>query len=87
MVKKERYVRPVIEVITGAETQMLAGSTGVSDKMAGDKDNTSGTGSNPTSSTGEANGNLNGGIAGKIFGAKGWAPVGMDVLDSLNASW
>ena len=86
MKKKERYVRPFIVVITeDTECHLLAGSPPPSDVnsgVAGLRDPTTGTncGSRTSgSSTGEATGHS--GIGTKF--AKGWTPVGMDVLDSL----
>lgn len=72
-------------MITGVQTGLLAGSIGTDpSKMAGQKDNTTGRGTNPTSSSTDANGNIYGGsIVGGEFAAKGWVPVATNVLDSL----
>ena len=86
MKKKERYVRPFIVVITeDTECHLLAGSPPPSDVISGvASQRDPGTGSNSGSNTiGSATreGTGHGGI-GTNF-AKGWTPVGMDVLDSL----
>lgn len=85
MIKKQRYIKPAIVVIAGVQTGLLAGSIGTDpSKMAGQKDHTTGKGTNPKSSSTDANGNIYGGsIAGSDFSAKGWVPVGTNVLDSL----
>lgn len=72
-------------MITGVQTGLLAGSIGTdTGKMAGNKDYTSGTGTQPTGAGTDANGSIGGGsVLGGGFAAKGWVPVAMDVLDSL----
>lgn len=85
MIKKQRYIKPAIVVITGVQTGLLAGSIGTdTGKMAGNKDYTSGTGTQPTGAGTDANGNIYGGsVVGSEFAAKGWVPVATNVLDSL----
>lgn len=88
MKKKKIYDKPVIEVIAEEiEHHLLAGSTPTNNGFGDQDEPSTGTngGSNSASSaTGEATGHIHGGgIAGSDYGAKGWIPVGEDVLDSL----
>lgn len=85
MIKKQRYIKPAIVVIAGVQTGLLAGSIGIdSTRMAGLKDNTTGTGTNPKGSSTDANGDIYGGsVVGSEYAAKGWVPVATDDLDSL----
>lgn len=84
MINKQRYIKPAIVVITGVQTSLLADSIGTNTGMGTQRDPTTNTGNKPKGAGTEGNGNIYGGsIAGSDFSAKGWVPVGTNVLDSL----
>lgn len=89
--EKRDYVKPAIDVIEeDAECSLLAGSppprstnstfAPITDPATGDNNGGDGVNSSASEATGHGNGTPIG--SGDGF-AKGWDPVGMDVLDSL----